>query len=274
MVPPRPTDLLFDRAPLGGPNRAQPRLLPPPRAAGAHPDLYERRGLEPVPPCRDARGAQRRLRAYRARERRAPTPGGHPPRAAELADPLHNGRRARHCLPDRRRDHHRAHLLDSRYGPGVPHRPASRRRAVPPRMVLCRGNRGDRVQPVGRRRVRRARPADPAHVTSPPRTTPSLSRTEEEGVAAPVARTNWQLFRRKFLRHKMALASIVVLVILLVACFGAPWLAPYKQGAQSFLESSHGPSAKHWFGTDDLGRDQLSEIMYAGRISLLIGLVV
>ena len=35
-----------------------------------------------------------------------------------------------------------------------------------------------------------------------------------------------------------------------------------------------GPSAKHWFGTDDLGRDQLTEIMYAGRISLTIGLVV
>jgi len=111
-------------------------------------------------------------------------------------------------------------------------------------------------------------------VTSAPRTSPSLSRTDEEGVAAPVARTNWQLFRRKFLHHKMALASIVVLAIMLVACFGAPWLAPYKQGAQNILEGSQGPSAKHWFGTDDLGRDQLSEIMYAGRISLLIGLVV
>jgi peptide/nickel transport system permease protein len=88
------------------------------------------------------------------------------------------------------------------------------------------------------------------------------------------ARTNWQLFRRRFFRHKMALVSIVVLAILVVGCFGAPWLAPYKQGAQNLLEGSQGPSAQHWFGTDELGRDQLTEIMYAGRVSLLIGLVV
>jgi peptide/nickel transport system permease protein len=91
---------------------------------------------------------------------------------------------------------------------------------------------------------------------------------------APVARSNWQLFQRRFFRHKMALASIVVLVVLMVACFGAPWLAPYKQNAQNILEGSQGPSSKHWFGTDDLGRDQLTEIMYAGRVSLLIGLAV
>ena len=90
----------------------------------------------------------------------------------------------------------------------------------------------------------------------------------------PVVRSNWQVFRRRFFRHKLALISIAILVILMVACFGAPWLAPYKQGAQDLLNSDMGPSAKHWFGTDDLGRDQLSEIMYAGRISLMIGLVV
>ncbi len=90
----------------------------------------------------------------------------------------------------------------------------------------------------------------------------------------PVARSNWQLFRRRFFRHKMALVSIVVLATVIVACFGAPWLAPYKQGAQDLLEGSQGPSAQHWFGTDELGRDQLTEIMYAGRVSLLIGLVV
>jgi len=95
-----------------------------------------------------------------------------------------------------------------------------------------------------------------------------------EPASAPVMRTNWQLFRRRFRRHKMALASIAVLAVLMVACYGAPWLAPYKQGAQNLLNSDIGPSTKHWFGTDDLGRDQLSEVMYAGRISLTIGLAV
>jgi peptide/nickel transport system permease protein len=104
-------------------------------------------------------------------------------------------------------------------------------------------------------------------------TEPVVDAEPEHG-STLVARTNWQLFRRRFFRHKMALLSIVVLVVLMVACFGAPWLAPYMQGAQNLLEGATGPSAKHWFGTDELGRDQLTEIMYAGRISLMIGLVV
>jgi len=101
-----------------------------------------------------------------------------------------------------------------------------------------------------------------------------VREAEPEYGGTLVARTNWQLFRRRFFRHRMALVSLVVLTILIVGCFGAPWLAPYKQGVQNLLEGSEGPSAKHWFGTDELGRDQLTEIMYAGRISLLIGLVV
>jgi peptide/nickel transport system permease protein len=92
--------------------------------------------------------------------------------------------------------------------------------------------------------------------------------------AEPVARSNWQLFRRRFFRHKLAVISIFVLLGLVVACFGAKWLAPYPKNHQDFLTSAEGPSSQHWFGTDDLGRDQLTEIMYAGQVSLEIGLAV
>jgi peptide/nickel transport system permease protein len=95
--------------------------------------------------------------------------------------------------------------------------------------------------------------------------------------AEPVARTNWQLFRRRFLRHKPAVVSLFILLILFIACFGASWIAPYPRhpsAADLLLGSTSGPSAKHWFGTDDLGRDQLTQIMYAGQTSLKIGLVV
>jgi peptide/nickel transport system permease protein len=94
------------------------------------------------------------------------------------------------------------------------------------------------------------------------------------GATEPVARTNWQLFRRRFFRHRLALISITILLLLAIACYGATWLAPHKQNAQDLLQSDIGPSAKHWFGTDDLGRDQLTEIMFAGRISLTIGFAV
>ena len=68
--------------------------------------------------------------------------------------------------------------------------------------------------------------------------------------------------------------SLAILAILIIGCFGAKWLAPNEQGAQDFLVSTEGPSLAHPLGTDGLGRDQLSEIMYAGQISLMIGFFV
>jgi peptide/nickel transport system permease protein len=83
-----------------------------------------------------------------------------------------------------------------------------------------------------------------------------------------------QMFWRRFLRHRMAVASLALLLLLLIACFGASWLAPYHKNQQDLLTGATGPSGTHWFGTDDLGRDQVTEIMFAGQISLKIGLAV
>lgn len=94
------------------------------------------------------------------------------------------------------------------------------------------------------------------------------------GAPEPAARSQWQLFRRRFLRHKMAMISIVVLIGMFVVCFGATWIAPYSKNQQDLLLGPVGPSGKHWFGTDELGRDQLTEILFAGQISLKIGVGV
>lgn len=96
-----------------------------------------------------------------------------------------------------------------------------------------------------------------------------VEKAESDSGAASVA-----AFVRRFARHKMAVLGLVVLVGLAVASFGATWIAPAPQGAQDLGLGPTAPSAAHWFGTDELGRDYLSEILYAGRVSLAVGLGV
>jgi len=94
--------------------------------------------------------------------------------------------------------------------------------------------------------------------------------------AEPVARSNWQLFRRRFFRHKLAVISLVLLVLIIIGCFGAPLFAPYPKNHVDALliADAHGPSLKHWFGTTDSGQDLFSQVLYSGQISLEIGLAV
>ena len=90
----------------------------------------------------------------------------------------------------------------------------------------------------------------------------------------PAARSQWQLFRRRFFKHKMAVFGGIVLLLLYILCFGAKYFAFYDKNQQNLLLGPTSPSKEHWFGTDELGRDQLTEILYAGQISLKIGIAV
>jgi peptide/nickel transport system permease protein len=65
----------------------------------------------------------------------------------------------------------------------------------------------------------------------------------------------------------------LVVVILLVLAVAAPLLVPFGPNEISAWEVLTPPSAKHWFGTDDLGRDVLSRVIFGARISLLVGFV-
>jgi len=98
--------------------------------------------------------------------------------------------------------------------------------------------------------------------------------TQLVDTAEPEPRTQWQLFRRRFLRHKLAVISLILLILLYVLSFGADWFAPYGPNEQDLLLGPVAPNGDHWFGTDQLGRDVLSRVLYAGQISLKIGFAV
>ena len=77
---------------------------------------------------------------------------------------------------------------------------------------------------------------------------------------------------RRFRRHRLAMVSLVVLIILVGAALLAPWIAPYDPDAIVGTFSG-APCLEHWFGTDQIGRDVLSRLLYAMRISLLVGVL-
>ncbi|MFT7592792.1 MAG: peptide/nickel transport system permease protein [Paracoccaceae bacterium] len=63
--------------------------------------------------------------------------------------------------------------------------------------------------------------------------------------------------------------SSLVLILLVVAAIGANWIAPYDPLQQDLINALQYPSAQHWLGTDDLGRDVLSRLIFGCRIALI-----
>lgn len=75
---------------------------------------------------------------------------------------------------------------------------------------------------------------------------------------------------KRFVRHKLAVASLFVLILIIGAALLAPVIAPYSPSKPTGSFSAP-PSMEHWLGTDQIGRDMLSRLLYATRISLLVG---
>ncbi len=80
-----------------------------------------------------------------------------------------------------------------------------------------------------------------------------------------------RLALRRFLRHRLAVISLVLLALLILAAIFAPLVSPYDPLAQDANNTLIGPSSTHLLGTDDLGRDILSRLIYGGRVTLTIG---
>ena len=88
------------------------------------------------------------------------------------------------------------------------------------------------------------------------------------------ALTPRQIAWRRFKRHRPAMVSMVVLGILALVTILAPFLPLQNPQKLDLIGSLQGPGAHHWFGTDNLGRDEFARVIWGGRISLLVGVTV
>jgi ABC-type dipeptide/oligopeptide/nickel transport system permease subunit len=90
------------------------------------------------------------------------------------------------------------------------------------------------------------------------------------GTIAPPSPGLWQRLRR----NPVAVSSLTFLAVIALVALLAPVIAPYGFAAQSLSDRRQPPSPAHWLGTDELGRDSLSRLIYGARISLTVGAAV
>ncbi len=83
----------------------------------------------------------------------------------------------------------------------------------------------------------------------------------------------WRDAWHRLRRNHLSVFGGVVLIFLSLLCVVGPWFSPYEYQQTNLDNTFSPPSAEHWLGTDQLGRDLLTRLMYGGRISLMVGLV-
>src|SRR6266851_1404385 len=95
-----------------------------------------------------------------------------------------------------------------------------------------------------------------------------VGATEDEVVETPAARAT-----RRLLRRKGAAFGLFVIALFVALALVAPLISPYDPNLQTWTAVRKAPSALHWFGTDDVGRDVLARVIYGARASLLAGVI-
>ena len=83
----------------------------------------------------------------------------------------------------------------------------------------------------------------------------------------------WQDAIRRLIQNRAAMVGGITILVLVILAVFAPWIAPYSYSYQNLDIGASPPSAEHLLGTDVLGRDLLSRLLYGARISLLVGFV-
>ncbi|MCA9836550.1 MAG: ABC transporter permease [Trueperaceae bacterium] len=92
-------------------------------------------------------------------------------------------------------------------------------------------------------------------------------------LSTPKAKKQSSRLMRKFQRNPLDFIPLVVLILLILLVVIGPWLYPYEPQKANALATLANPSAEHWLGTDELGRDVFARILSGGRVSLAVGLL-
>jgi len=98
----------------------------------------------------------------------------------------------------------------------------------------------------------------------------SIQTVEIKPVVASSSANFWQTYRKS----KMGVVGLALLAAIIFVAVFAPWIAPYDPKSSEGISSNaiyNPPSAEHWFGTDDAGRDVFSSFVYGARVSLIVG---
>lgn len=94
------------------------------------------------------------------------------------------------------------------------------------------------------------------------------------GAANPTTEPGLGLRLRHSARHNpLFVFGLAILIVVIGAATAAPLIAPWDPIAINFADKLQGPNSRHWFGTDQLGRDIYSQVLYGGRLSLTVGFV-
>ncbi len=101
----------------------------------------------------------------------------------------------------------------------------------------------------------------------------ALGATDALAAGVPPQAGPWRGAWRKLCRRRAALVGLAIVLTFIALALLAPWLSPFDPITTSWSDIRKAPTAVHWFGTDDIGRDVLSRVIWGTRASLLAGVV-
>ncbi len=101
---------------------------------------------------------------------------------------------------------------------------------------------------------------------------PLLQRINRETITRPTITYRQDAWRR-LKKNKLAMIGLYTILLIMLIALAGPWISSASYSDQDLLRTNQSPSAEHWFGTDNLGRDLFIRVLYGARISLSIGIV-